>query len=253
MAEQSFNRIEKKYIINKDQYHKIKSALDLHHLNIKDIDQHDTYHVSNIYYDTDDHLIIKKSVSKPFFKQKLRLRAYGDVFDDSMICLELKRKIDGYVNKRRSLLRVDEAYQMMNEHRLPEIKDYHNLQVLKEILYYINQYDLKPSVYLYYERETYASLGEHPLRITFDTNITSRRDDLDIQKVYGQKLLNDDLYVMEIKTNINYPIWLNELLTKNNIFSTSFSKYGTEFYNYLNQSNEKRSKQCLNPYLTALR
>ena len=252
MSTQTFNRIEKKYIINQAQYELIKKTLDLHYQQSDEIDIHESYQVSNIYYDTDQNLIIKKSVSKPFFKQKLRLRAYGKVDDDSKIFLELKRKYDGYVNKRRTLVSIDEAYHLIYFHALPEIKDYHNLQVLKEILYYINQYQLKPSVYLYYERETYASLEKKPIRITFDTNIISRRDDLDIRKVEGKHLLDHDLYIMEIKTNTNYPIWLNELLTTNHIYSTSFSKYGTEFYNYLNQSNEKRSKQCINPYLTAL-
>lgn len=252
MNAQTFNRIENKYIINQKQYNIIKNVLDLHYLQKEGIDQYETYPVSNIYYDTDDNLIIKKSVSKPFFKQKLRLRAYGHVEDESMIFLELKRKYDGYVNKRRTMISVDEAYHLINFHILPEIKDYHNLQVLKEILFYINQYDLKPSVYLYYERETYASLDENPIRITFDTNILTRRDELDIRKDYGNKLLDDDLYIMEIKTNTNYPLWLNQLLNKNHIYSSSFSKYGTEFFNHLNNHTEKRSNKCINPYLTAI-
>lgn len=249
MTPQTFNRIEKKYIINKFQYDALKKALDLQFKQDEGIGLHESYHIANIYYDTDDNLIIKKSVSKPFFKQKLRVRAYGTVRDDSMIFLELKRKYDGYVNKRRTMVSVNEAYDMIENHKLPEIKEYHNLQVLKEILHYIKQYQLKPSLYLFYERECYASLDNEQLRITFDTNILTRRDELDIRKEYGEHLLNDDLYIMEIKTNRNFPLWLNRLLNQNHIYATSFSKYGTEFYNHLNKSKETENELCINPYL----
>ena len=253
MINQTFNRIEKKFLVTLEQFEIIQLILNERLVHQEGIDSHEQYHVSNIYYDTSDHLIIKKSVSKPVFKQKLRLRAYGNITDDSLVFLELKRKINGFVNKRRSLVSVDEAEGIVSHHNLPETQTYHQTQILKEILFFAKQYHLTPQVYLYYERETYGSSDKNQLRITFDHNIITRRYDLDIKKHYGTHLLDEDIYVMEIKTNHNYPMWLTEVLTQNNVFATSFSKYGTEFYQYLNQSKETRDESCINPYLQVLR
>ena len=219
MSANTFNRVEKKFILNQEQYLNIKRDLESKYNQDVLISGHEEYNISNIYYDTYENLIIKKSISKPVSKQKLRLRAYGTVTSGSMIFLELKRKINGYVNKRRTLISLDDLHELIDHNQLPEIKEYHNLQVLKEILYFIKQYDLKPSLYLYYERETYTTNDKGGLRITFDKNITTRRYDLDITKgIFGQHLLDDDLYVLEIKTNSNIPLWLNDLLNKNHVY-----------------------------------
>ncbi|XFA99197.1 VTC domain-containing protein [Candidatus Izemoplasma sp. B36] len=255
MENNTFNRVEKKYIINETQYKAIKAYIETNLNDISDsLSFHETYNISNIYYDTDDNLIIKKSVSKPAFKQKLRLRAYGSIQKDSLIFIELKKKINGYVNKRRTQINLNEVDSLIIEHRLPELSGYHNEQVLKEILFFAKQYELKPSLYLYYEREVYSTKDKSNLRITFDKNITTRRFKVDLTKGnFGKNLLADDTYVLEIKTNKNMPYWLNQLLGENKVFSTSFSKYGSEFYEYLNKKYRKENKKCLNPYLEPLK
>jgi len=251
---QSFNRVEKKYLLNKIQYDNIKSYLDdcLDHQN-ENLTFHEFYTISNIYYDTDDNLLIKKSVSKPKFKQKLRLRAYGKVNQDSVIFIELKKKLNGYVNKRRTRIALDEVDELVEFNKLPSHKDYHNEQILREIQFFTTQYKLKPALYLYYEREVYSTQDENDLRITFDKNITTRRYDLDITKGNnGEYLLGDNYFLLEVKTNSNMPIWLNKLLNESQVFPTRFSKYGTEFFEYLKTENEVNSK-CINPYLEFLK
>jgi|AntAceMinimDraft_18_1070375.scaffolds.fasta_scaffold01613_3 SPX domain protein involved in polyphosphate accumulation len=255
MSDMTFNRVEKKYILNKTQYENVRTYLDnsISHDN-ESLSFHETYSISNIYYDTEDNILIKKSVSKPKFKEKLRLRAYGDVSKDSVIFLELKKKINGYVNKRRTKISLKDVDDLIKYQELPDIEDYHNEQVLKEILYFTKQYKLKPSLYLYYEREVYSTDDKKGLRLTFDKNITTRRYSVDLTKGHnGKHLLNDDYYVLEIKTNQNMPYWLNQLLSEFKIYSTSFSKYGTEFYNYLQNEESGDNSKCINPYLECLK
>lgn len=235
MNDMTFNRVEKKYILNKSQYKSLKSYLNesISHDN-ESLSFHENYTISNIYYDTEDNILIKKSVSKPKFKQKLRLRAYGNVSNDSVIFLELKKKLNGYVNKRRTLISIQDVDNLVLKQELPKPEEYQNEQVLKEIQYFAKQYKLHPSLYLYYEREVYSTEDKIGLRLTIDKNITTRRYMVDLTKGNaGKHLLADDQYVLEIKTNRNVPYWLNQILNKYKIYSTSFSKYGTEFFDYL--------------------
>ena len=105
-----------------------------------------------------------------------------------------------------------------------------NLQVVKEIEYFLQVYSLQPKVYLAYDRIAYFEKDNNDLRISFDQNIRTRRYDLDLSKGdYGENLLNGEVYLMEIKTSKAMPLWLTDMLTRYNIKKQSFSKYGTEF------------------------
>lgn len=245
MNEMTFNRVEKKYILNKTQYESLKAYLDESILHDNEsLSFHENYTISNIYYDTADNILIKKSVSKPKFKQKLRLRAYGNVSDDSVIFLELKKKLNGYVNKRRTLISIKDVDNLITKQELPKPEEYQNEQVLKEIQYFAKHYKLHPSLYLYYEREVYSTEDKKGLRLTIDKNITTRRYLVDLTKGNaGKHLLEDDQYVLEIKTNQNVPYWLNQILNKYKIYSTSFSKYGTEFFDYLRFEQKHESEE----------
>ncbi|HPJ23271.1 MAG TPA: polyphosphate polymerase domain-containing protein [Bacillota bacterium] len=256
MSSNNLNRLENKYVINKAQYDNIKKSIEPFMTMDAHYDQC-MYHISNIYYDTEQNLIIKKSVSKPVFKEKLRLRGYGEIKCDDLLYLEIKKKVSGYVSKRRTKILQEEVDLMIDNHEMPKIEKYHHPQVLKEIFYYIEKYNVKPAIFLSYDREAYFAIDNQDLRLTFDFHIITRRDHLNLcQGNLGKKLLSDDYCVMEIKTNQNFPYWLIEILNKNKVYSVSFSKYGTEFYNYLNDHDLLKGgqKSCgLNPYLKALR
>lgn len=252
----TFNRLENKYVINQQQYEMIKSAFQNHMIPDQFTDGH-SYLVSNIYYDTEDNMLIKKSVSKPVFKEKLRLRGYGKLNQDSMVFLEIKMKIEGSTGKRRTQLSIDDAEMLIKYQQLPDLKPYHHLQVLKEILYLIKKYPLKPALFLSYEREAFYENNNSDLRITFDHDIITRRYDFDITKRdEGTPMIDNTHYIMEIKTNHNLPMWLTEVLCTSKAFSSSYSKYGYEFFDYLQQTNTLNGGQIkcgLNPYSKVLK
>lgn len=242
MAIEVFNRHENKYLIDADTYEKIQGRLS----NYMELDSYnrecETYSICNIYYDTDDNYLIRTSVSKPRYKEKLRLRSYGTPAPESKVYIEIKKKICGFVNKRRSAMGLEEAYDFLSSGELPEIKPGMNRQALAEAEYILHRHSLKPKVFLSYERRAFFGTGQHDLRVSFDTAITSRRTDLKLESgVYGENMLAGGKWLMEIKVAQSIPFWLTQLLSEYKIYPRSFSKYGTEYMNSLTESTENSS------------
>ena len=237
MAIEVFNRYEHKYLLDKVTFEKVIKILDEHMEMDSHNKDHAPYTIANIYYDTPDDYLIRTSLSKPKYKEKLRLRAYGMPDLDSKVFLEIKKKFNGVVNKRRTTLKLSEAYRFVATGKAPEPKEYMNAQVLRELEYFMKIYDLSPKLYLAYDRIAYFEKNNKDLRISFDMNIRSRRYDLALEKGdYGEKILPDDIYLMEIKTSLAKPMWLARMLSDFNIKRMRFSKYGTEFKNMINLS-----------------
>ena len=110
MAIEVFNRYEKKYLIDAKDFkwllEKLKERMEPDKYN-KD---GRLYKISNIYYDTPDDALIRASIEKPVYKEKLRLRSYGvpGIYDE--VFLEIKKKYNGMVNKRRTCLKIGRAH-----------------------------------------------------------------------------------------------------------------------------------------------
>ena len=243
MAIEVMMRHENKYLVDGEKYSKLQSRLSQYmELDVYN-KQSELYTISNIYYDTDDNNLVRASISKPGYKEKLRVRAYGAPARADMVFVEIKKKYDGVVIKRRCAFALSEAYEFLESHNI-EPKEYMNAQVLKEIDYFIRLHAPKPKLYLAYERRAYV--GENDLRVTFDTNVRTRRHDLRLEKgSYGDKLLDDDVWLVEIKTNGAIPLWLTEILSELRIYSQGYSKYGEEYQRRLEM---ERTGGCLDLY-----
>lgn len=244
MAIEVFNRYESKFLIDSETYKKIESKL----LQYMDLDEynktHDFYTISNIYFDTKENHLIRTSLSKPKYKEKLRLRAYGVPGSDEKVFLEIKKKVCGIVNKRRTKLKLKEAYDFVGTGIKPELKEYMNKQVLNEIEYILQIYDLEPKLYLAYDRKAFFGKTNGDLRITFDTNIRTRRYDLKLENGdHGDLLLEEDKWLMEVKAANTLPLWLTNLLSEYRVYKTSFSKYGKEYEKLILNSTETRGEQ----------
>lgn len=236
MAIETFKRYEKKYIVNNDQYIKFRSEL----YKYMEYDSYckggKVYPVCNIYFDDDDNSVIKHSVSKPYFKDKLRIRSYKEFpQENDVIFLELKKKIGGIVTKRRTELSLRDCRRYINTGEYPPEAetDYRMNQVLHEVDYFRKLYDVKPMTYLSYERLAYFGKDNKEFRITFDNNMISRRYDLQLEYgSYGENLLPDDFTLMEIKIIGAMPMWCASLLSELSIFARGFSKYGQDYKMY---------------------
>jgi phage pi2 protein 07 len=253
MAIEVFNRHETKFLLDKATYQSIQDKL----LDYMELDKNNKengfYTISNIYLDTKDNQLIRNSLSKPKYKEKLRIRAYGVPKDDQDVYLEIKKKVCGLVNKRRTTLKLNEAYDFVSTGIKPAYKAYMNRQVINEIAYMLNLYDLERRLYLAYDRKALFSKENKDLRITFDTNIRTRRYDLRLESGdHGEFLLGNNEWLMEVKAENNIPLWLSKLLSECKLYKTSFSKYGLEHKKMLleNQTLKGERKLCLKQYST---
>lgn len=224
MAQTVFNRVEKKYKLSEEKYEAFIEDL----LNYMEVDEFGKHTISNIYYDTPDNLLITRSIQKPnpMYKEKLRLRSYGTASLDSKCFLEIKKKYDGIVNKRRIQLSLQAAYDYIEK----GVKPFEQTQILSELDYFLSIYDLQPYRLVAYERVALFGKEDPSFRVTFDTNIRSRTDDLRLEHgSHGVLLFDDNTHLMEVKITNSTPMWFSKLLSKHQAFTTSFSKIGS-FY-----------------------
>lgn len=234
MAIEVFNRYEKKYRIREDTYQSLRERLSEY----MESDEHsrngEFYTICNIYYDTPDNNLIRTSVDGAVYKEKLRLRSYGTVQPEDIVFLEIKKKYKGLVNKRRTKIQLQTAYDFIASGQKPELQPYMNGQVLNELEYMIRRMPIEPKLFLSYERCALFGKDNHDFRVTFDRNITARRYDLGLQfGVYGQQLIDEDEWIMEVKIDKAMPLWMTEILSEYHIYPASFSKYGTEYKRFI--------------------
>lgn len=233
-----FERHELKYILTRKQASEIKRAIG-HRLQI---DEYGPTTIRNIYFDTDDFRIIRRSLDKPVYKAKLRIRSYRRAEGEDPVFVEIKKKYNGKVYKRR--------VEAMNCLAMDWIAGFGEApdesQIAKEITYYRNFYqDLHPKVFVSYKREAYVPVPgneedmRHDLRVTFDTDILGRQKDLSFSKsILGQRILSEDKVLMEIKISDSIPLWLVKVLSENKIRKQSFSKYGKYYIDNIKNKEE---------------
>ena len=189
-------------------------------------DEHGKSTVCNIYLDTENYLLIRNSISAIAYKEKLRIRSYGTPKLSDRVFLEIKKKYKGVVYKRR----VGATLREVMDYVKTGVK-WMDSQIMREIDYAMHCYGhIRPAVVLSYEREAFYETESPSLRLTFDTNVRYRTDDLDMEHgTYGKTILPEDTVLMEVKTNGAMPPWLSHALDECGIFPTSFSKYGTAY------------------------
>ena len=237
MAIEVFNRKEIKYRVSADTAQKLTERLSQYIQADAYSREGASYLICNIYYDTPQNELIRRSLDKPRYKEKLRLRSYGLKNPDEKVFLEIKKKYNGLVNKRRTSILLGDAYRFLetghftNSDGSETLPPFMNAQVTKELTYFINHYEnIAPALYLAYDRAAFFAKDDPETRITFDKNIIVRRYDLGLHYGnYGDKLLDDDERIMEIKVGRAFPLWLIRALSELKIFPQSFSKYGTEY------------------------
>lgn len=242
-----FKRYEFKYLITEKQKSELLRVMEPY----MELDQYGRTTIRNIYFDTHSYRLIRRSIEKPIFKEKLRIRSYKRATPESTVFVELKRKYDSVVYKRRISLTEKEAAEWVCERH----KCRKDTQISREIDYFLDYYgDLCPKVFLSYEREAYFARDGGDFRVTFDDNIIFRRDDLSLESdVYGTPILEQGKVLMELKCMGGIPLWMVEFLSKEHIYKTSFSKYGEAYKrdifpdiqkNEVKKSKEDRSYVC---------
>lgn len=228
MAYQScFQRFELKYMLTLSQKEELLKVMAPY----MRLDQYGRTTIRNIYFDTQNYRLIRHSIERPLYKEKLRVRSYRRATRDEDVFVELKKKFKKVVYKRRLAMPLCGAMDWLqgDDRKKP------TGQIAEEIHYFRDFYgELKPAVFLSYEREAFYSLDGSEFRVTFDENILARNTDMDLcSEVYGTSILPEGKVLLELKAPGAIPLWLTDFLSKNKIYKTSFSKYGTAYQTML--------------------
>ena len=228
----TFKRYEKKYLLSEKKYKLLR-------LNLQDklnIDNFGKTTICNIYFDTPDHRLIRTSLEKPIYKEKLRLRSYGTPSENDVVFIELKKKYKGIVYKRREKMELSMAEHYLYDSEPVSLPS----QITREVDWFLNFYkNITPAMYISYKRIAMFGVEDSELRVTFDSNILWREKELWLEcGEWGNQLLEEGCRLMEIKIPGTMPLWLCHILDELEIYPISFSKYGSGY-----QQSEQLKKQ----------
>lgn len=222
-----FKRYELKYLLTKEQKSVLLTEIEKHMA----LDQYGRSTIRNIYFDTDNYRLIRRSIEKPAYKEKLRIRCYQKATPETEVFVELKKKYRSIVYKRRIAMPEKTALEWLcNKTPLKE-----QTQISNEIDYFLDYYKtLHPVAFLSYVREAYYCKDGSDLRVTFDEQILCRQTELSLESdIAGTSILDSNLVLMEIKCSGGIPLWMTKVLSAEHIYKTSFSKYGTAYQTFI--------------------
>ena len=226
-----FQRNEKKYILTQAQR---VALLDRQAEELRE-DVYGRYAIRNIYFDTPDYLLARRSLEKPYFKEKLRMRSYGAPSEGCGVFLEMKRKCGGTTYKRRECLNQAAYREFLSTGHFSCVGE----QIGRELDYFCTLYPLVPRVFLAYEREAYVGTKDGNLRLTFDTNVRARTSRLELDGApEGAPLMDEDMVLMEVKAPCALPLSFVHAFEELGICGASFSKYGAAYREILREGGE---------------
>ena len=228
-----FKRYEIKYLLTREQKDVVMAAMKDH----MEPDSFGRSTIRNIYYDTDNYRLVRRSLERPIYKEKLRVRSYHTAKPEDEVFIELKKKFNSVVYKRRTGICQKQAA----DYLAGKIPAPNPCQITNEIDYFRQFYEtLAPKVFLSYEREAFFGKDDSEFRVTFDENILWRTTDLSLEAgVYGENILKPGQTLMEIKTSGGIPLWMVDVLTAQNLQKTSFSKYGNAYITMFEREKEE--------------
>lgn len=217
-----FQRYELKYLMTCRQQQAVLAAMAEHMVP----DEYSHSSIRNLYLDTPDYRLIRRSLEKPVYKKKLRVRSYGRAGETGSVFVELKKKYRSVVYKRRTSMPQDRALRC-----LAGADFWPDTQIGRELAYAVEFYQtLYPAVFLSYERDSYRGMEDPDFRVTFDEAIRYRREALTLDSdPWGKALLPAGWALMEAKVAGGLPLWMARVLSEQGIFKTSFSKYGAAY------------------------
>lgn len=222
---QTFQRKEIKYVLSEKDFLMFMKI-------VPEFFEKDTYYKSNIlniYYDTPDFLLVRNSLEKPVYKEKLRLRAYKIPDKNTFVFPEIKKKYKGIVYKRRITAPLYIAEKFLRGEISTCLSE--NRQIESEIGYFLKLYkNIAPAMFLSYDRLSFIARDGSNVRLTLDGNITYREEELSLSNgIFGKKLLQDNTHIMELKIPNAMPLWLTKIMSDLKLYPASFSKYGNAY------------------------
>jgi hypothetical protein len=177
--------------------------------------ENNRYQISSLYLDSPDLKLYQQTVGGEKNRFKLRIRTYDDE-PESPVFLEVKRKVNNIVSKRRVGISREDAASYLNDgpgewiHALP-------FDAVDDIDYFSlhsNLTDAKPVIRVRYTREAYEARGGDPVRVTIDTNLMHAVTlDHDLRHGEGRWVTTPvEGSILELKFTERYPEWIADLV-----------------------------------------
>lgn len=225
-------RIEYKFLVPMNRLVLLRNA-------IENFTKRDSYHLGNndytvrsIYFDTANLKFYHEKIDGIKERKKLRIRAYNQLSEDSIIFLEIKRKNENYISKNRSPLYLNDLSNLFASKDLSsyiiETEDYE--RAIKDgqmFFHYMSKMKLHPIVLIVYEREAYFSKFTDELRITFDKNLRYMLFPYiqDFGNETQMKYILPSHFILEVKFSGGLPHWLHKIISELNLSRLALSKY----------------------------
>ncbi len=230
----TFKRKERKYLIDRQVAHEIIQKLDEMLQKKKFRKGMDDTFIRSLYFDSDDFKCYMDHKNREKSRFKMRIRQYGNGIDYYNKCfVELKEKINGMNYKRRFKIKNKWTDSFISDSLdYDKLLRYNNLDISEITTLYrefqdkLNSYNLHPVLQVEYHRRAFEN-SEGNVRITFDDNLSFRlRQSLatSSERTYD---FPDDKVIMETKTLLTKPYWLQWLLKEYGLERQKFSKYCT--------------------------
>lgn len=233
MAQEVFRRREEKYVLTPEQQ---TALLDM----IEPYLRKEHYFKGtncSLYFDTDDWYLLLRSLEKPLYREKVRVRSYGVPNLNDTVFLEIKKKFKKIGSKRRVPVKLADLYNYLDGHGTLKTD---NPQIEAELDYCFQHYQLKPKLMIIYDRLSYCGKDDATLRVTFDFNVRGRADNLRLEQGdQGRPYFQHGEIVMEVKATHGYPMWFTQALSKLQLYPTSFTKYGRVAMKLINNKEEQ--------------
>lgn len=243
-----FERKEIKYRLSSCQHQAMVASLG--GIMVPDVYGHTP--IVSLYLDTPDRSLVARSLEKPLYKEKLRMRSYGVPRENDRVFIEVKKKFDGIVYKRRVGLsyaaaraylggvpyeRACAQYPLPDQDMAQESLLPGSSQIAREIDRFIFQHGpLCASMTIFCRRTAYVCVdafeqenSEDGLRITFDEAIAYQDLLSPGEESTWKPLLGKEEAVMEVKSAGPFPLWLVRALDECRAYPSSFSKYGKAY------------------------
>lgn len=224
-----FQRKEKKYHLSYGKYNRLIKELDLHMTR----DEYGLHTINSLYYDTVNYDLISLARRKPNYREKLRIRCYGTDYVNAPYFLEIKKKVNKVIYKRRVDMNFYQVNDFINHGLLPINNSFSDELTLMEVKRILDN-NVFPSVMVIYDRIALFDNLDPNFRVTFDFNMRWRKDRLNFLHDDSGSIIAPEVdVIMEVKILKSYPLWFSQLLSELKIFPQSFSKFGEVYKRYI--------------------
>ena len=225
-------RYEFKYLVTPDEEQFIRQVAQMY-CEADPYGENGKYTVSSLYFDTWDWLTAMQTVEGQRNRFKLRIRTYGFT-DDDPVFLENKGRVGTSILKQRALMAREHVRALCRNEPpplggFPALKRSHHDDLIR-FRDRMDLLDMRPRLWVAYEREAYGSHYGDGARLTFDTELRVQPPDDDDPFVpddacWQSVALDGPQAIVEMKFNGAFPFWIQRIVHGLQLKRVSCSKY----------------------------